>query len=56
MLNSEKAKSELGWYPRWDFSQAVGYTVEWYKRVNDGESPQAVTDEHIASYMGEKHD
>jgi len=30
-LNSEKAKSILGWKPRWDFEKAVTETVQWYK-------------------------
>ena len=30
-LNSEKAKSILGWKPRWDFGKAVSETIQWYK-------------------------
>lgn len=52
MLDSNKAKCELDWHPRWDFDHAVTFTVEWYKRVHEGEDPQAVTDEQIVRYMG----
>lgn len=50
MLNSDKAKSELGWRPQWDFGTAVTRTVEWYKRVHDGENPRAVTEEHLRAF------
>lgn len=30
-LNSEKAKSILGWKPIWDFNKTVSETIQWYK-------------------------
>ena len=53
MLNSDKAKSKLGWRVHWDFKTAVTNTVSWYKRVHDGEDPIAVTDEHIDAFVGD---
>lgn len=31
MLNIEKAKKELGWYPTYDADNAIKKTVDWYK-------------------------
>ena len=53
MLNSDKAKSELGWRVHWDFEAAVTNTVTWYKRVHDGEDPIAVTDEQLDAFVGD---
>lgn len=52
MLNSDKAKSELGWRVHWDFQAAVTNTVSWYKRVHDGEDPIKVTDEQLDQFVG----
>lgn len=30
-MNIEKAKQELGWYPRIDFKTGLTLTVNWYK-------------------------
>ncbi len=50
MLNNDKAKTKLNWSAKWDFDQAVGKTVSWYKRVHIGEDPIAVTEEQLAEY------
>ncbi|MCK5576667.1 MAG: CDP-glucose 4,6-dehydratase [Sphingomonadales bacterium] len=52
MLSVDKAKSQLGWHPHWDFADAVGHTVKWYKRVGEGEDPVAVTLEQIRNFEG----
>jgi len=36
-LNSSKAKSKLGWYPRWNLNSALQETVRWYKSYYGGE-------------------
>lgn len=36
-LNSEKAKSSLGWRPVWTFGDALGKTVAWYQAHLTGE-------------------
>ena len=53
MLNSDKAKSKLGWRVHWDFQAAVTHTVSWYKRVHEGEDPITVTDEQIDAFVGD---
>lgn len=55
MLNSDKAKSELGWRVHWDFEAAVTNTVSWYKRVHDGEDPVKVTNEQLDAFVGDAH-
>ena len=36
-LTIEKAKYQLGWKPRWNFSETVRYTMEWYRSFHSGE-------------------
>jgi CDP-glucose 4,6-dehydratase len=52
MLSNEKAKTLLGWRPRWDFAKAVDTTVAWYRAVGRGVDPVQVTDHQIADYLG----
>ena len=32
-ISSDKAQRELGWRPRWNATQAIARTVEWYRRA-----------------------
>ncbi len=41
-LDSTLAQHKLGWQPRLRLSDALSYTVEWYKRFGAGESMDAV--------------
>jgi len=50
MLNNDKAKTLLGWRPRWSFEQALAHTFGWYKEVGKGADPLAITLRHIADY------
>jgi CDP-glucose 4,6-dehydratase len=34
----DRAHHELGWAPRWDFATTVERTVNWYRRVQEGEA------------------
>jgi CDP-glucose 4,6-dehydratase len=34
MLNIEKAKSRLGWYPRMNMKQCISLVADWYKKYN----------------------
>ncbi len=42
-LCTEKANALLNWRGVWSFSRSVGKTVDWYRRVKDGEPPAEVT-------------
>jgi CDP-glucose 4,6-dehydratase len=50
MLNNDKAKSLLGWQPRWSFQQVIEQTIDWYLQVGDGQDPVEVTHSQIAAY------
>jgi CDP-glucose 4,6-dehydratase len=53
MLSNEKAKSYLGWSPRWDFDAAVDMTVAWYRSVGEGADPIEITNRQISDYLGQ---
>lgn len=38
VLDSGKARSELGYYPRWRLQETVRRTMEWYRKLDDGTS------------------
>jgi CDP-glucose 4,6-dehydratase len=38
-LNSNKARSELGWSDKLNFKESVEWTVKWYKNVHNGSKP-----------------
>ncbi|MDR1558149.1 MAG: CDP-glucose 4,6-dehydratase, partial [Clostridiales bacterium] len=50
-LDSGRAARELGWTPRYNFTDALKITAEWYKRVSAGEDALSVTLEQIKEYM-----
>ncbi len=49
-LDASKARARLGWQPRLDLSRTLEWTVEWYRRVHNGEHAGRVTDEQIERY------
>jgi len=50
-LDSSKAKSKLGWKPRWNLDEALTNTVEWYQAFKQGEDVERKTREQIRGYM-----
>src|SRR5690606_16242649 len=42
-LATEKVEATLGWAPRWSFEDAVRHTIAWYRAVQEGADPVAVT-------------
>jgi CDP-glucose 4,6-dehydratase len=50
-LDCAKARSELGWQPRWDLSQAIDRIVEWHKACARGDDMHALTLAQIDSYQ-----
>ncbi|WP_424244263.1 CDP-glucose 4 [Elusimicrobium posterum] len=50
MLNIDKAKQKLGWYPALDVEETVHMTVGWYKRFYNGEDMQSFTLTQIKNY------
>ena len=52
-LNTDKARMELHWKPRWDMHQTIAETVGWYKSVYEGNKALEVTWAQINKYSGE---
>lgn len=50
-LDASKARARLGWRPQLDLSRALEWTVEWYRRVHQGEHAGHVSDEQIERYL-----
>ena len=49
-LAIDKAQMRLGWYPRWDFDEAIRRTAEWYKAYYAGGDVAECSLAQIAEY------
>ena len=49
-LDSSKAKTRLGWVPRWNLEAALGKTVEWHQAWRNQEDMVGVTSSQIQAY------
>ena len=49
-LDIRKARRILGWKPRWNFSETVRQTVDWYGAVKKGSDPIEITQRQIGEY------
>ena len=49
-LAIDKAKTVLGWTPRWDFARTIAETVAWYRANNSSAPMREVTQQQIAAY------
>ncbi len=50
MLNSNKARKELGWTDKLSFEESVQWTIDWYKNVHNGNDPLEETLKNIRSF------
>jgi CDP-glucose 4,6-dehydratase len=50
MLNSNKARSKLGWSDKLTFEESVQWTTNWYKNVNAGSDPLEETMKNIREF------
>jgi CDP-glucose 4,6-dehydratase len=50
-VDSAKARSALGWRPRWRLAEALDRTVAWYRAFYDGADMQALTLQQIDEYL-----
>jgi len=50
MLNSNKARTKLGWYDKLTFEESVEWTTNWYKNVNAGRNPLEETLKNIREF------
>lgn len=51
-LDINKANALLGWYPKWQATQAIKETMDWYKNFNDGEDGLKLVVAAIKNYGG----
>lgn len=52
-LDSSKARTRLGWAPRWDLEEGLRRTVEWYRAYSGGHDVRHVMEAQIADYLAE---
>ncbi len=52
-LDSSKARSQLGWQPKWQLEIALNKTVEWHQAWRDGQNMRATTLAQITDYQTE---
>jgi CDP-glucose 4,6-dehydratase len=50
-LDCSKAKSMLGWYPRWKIDQSLQMIVDWHKACSVNEDMKKVTEKQIQAYF-----
>lgn len=50
-LDSTKARELLGWHPKWNATEAIRRTCEWYKVFISGQGVLDFTDEQIKDYF-----
>jgi CDP-glucose 4,6-dehydratase len=50
MLNSKKARTELGWIDKLTFEESVKWTINWYKNVYNGNDPLEETLNNILEF------
>ena len=49
-LDSSKARTLLGWHPRWNFDDTIRNTMEWYRNLASGKDMRAFTLDQIDAY------
>jgi len=50
-LDSSRARSQLGWRPRWDLGDGLDAVVDWYTALRDGEDIRSVTLGQIEAFQ-----
>lgn len=50
-LDCSKAKTKLGWHPRWPLMRALDKIVEWHKAYDGGQPMREITLRQIADYQ-----
>ena len=50
-LDCSKAKTRLGWSPRWDLGTALSSVVDWYKEWISGNNIRNFTESQIDFYL-----
>jgi CDP-glucose 4,6-dehydratase len=50
-LDCSKAKTRLGWHPKWDINTAINNIVEWTKAYNQGADMRSFCKKQIQQYI-----
>ena len=50
-LDSSKAKTNLGWNPRWNLEMALNKTIEWHQAWQKGDDMAAFTSTQLKAYI-----
>lgn len=53
-LDSSKARTKLGWRPRWTLENALEKTAQWYRAYYDGQDARSQTASQIKDYISSK--
>lgn len=51
MLDHTKARTELGWQPRWTLAATLAKTADWYRAHSAGQDMRAVSEQQLADYV-----
>ena len=49
-LDSSKAKTQLGWHPRWNLQTALGMTLAWHQAWKQGSDMATISVQQIQEY------
>jgi CDP-glucose 4,6-dehydratase len=49
-LATSKARAILGWSPTWGFRRAVADTIDWYRAMHDGASPNSLSVAQVETF------
>jgi CDP-glucose 4,6-dehydratase len=52
-LDSSKARTSLNWRDKYGFEESVQETIDWYRRVHNGEPPLFVSQQQVARFDSE---
>jgi len=55
-LDSNKAREELGWRPRWSLATSLERTLAWHLAWQNGQDMHTFTRNQIADYQGDTHE
>jgi CDP-glucose 4,6-dehydratase len=51
LLDSTKARKVLAWSEKLDFQESLSWTIDFYKRVNQGEAQQSVLQDQVNQFL-----
>lgn len=51
LLDSNKARTELSWTDKLEFTEAIKWTIEFYKFVESGKSPRKVLEDEVRRFL-----